>query len=255
MWSLCIVAEAYEWDEEEVSSDDNEIIEVNNYGALGEDLRKGTQFRASIKTFEEYVSDNLYAVSIKKIWRIRACTSPDTRKTQDPVRRIQDLYTLYSRQSKRIFWKILNVCMTWSSNKDLVQPLEEPECVFQSSRNIKTTSLDSSSLLVLDLITKPENQFEEEVTETMTDPIMEDGLEHEDPNEHIEKVLEIADLFHILKLSLKCPQHYLTDMQEVIAFYKGLDAHTRQILDSRGAIHTMKAADAKKAIHDMAVYS
>ncbi|GJR94906.1 hypothetical protein Tco_0267080, partial [Tanacetum coccineum] len=44
-------------------------------------------------------------------------------------------------------------------------------------------------------------------------------------------------------------------MQEVIAFYKGLNAPTRQILDSRVAIPSMKVADAKKAIHDLADYS
>ncbi|GJS63411.1 hypothetical protein Tco_0677975 [Tanacetum coccineum] len=45
------------------------------------------------------------------------------------------------------------------------------------------------------------------------------------------------------------------DMQEVISFYKGLDVHTRQILDSKGSIPSMKAADAKKAIQDMADHS
>ncbi|GKE38039.1 hypothetical protein Tco_1461444 [Tanacetum coccineum] len=87
------------------------------------------------------------------------------------------------------------------------------------------------------------------------------GSEHEDANEHIEKVLEIVDLFHIPKflnkycppartakkmeeinnfqqepdeslfhawerfkeLLMKCPQHYFTDKQEVILFYNGLD--------------------------------
>ncbi|GKA94829.1 zf-CCHC domain-containing protein [Tanacetum coccineum] len=57
------------------------------------------------------------------------------------------------------------------------------------------------------------------------------------------------------ELLLRCPQHYLTDMQEVISFYKGLDVHTRQIIDSKGAIPSMKAADAKKAIQDMADHS
>nr|GEZ06204.1 hypothetical protein [Tanacetum cinerariifolium] len=60
------------------------------------------------------------------------------------------------------------------------------------------------------------------------------GSEHEDPKEHIKKVLEIVNLFHILK---------------------GMDAHTRQLINSRGAIPTMKDADAKKAIHDIADYS
>ncbi|GKD61359.1 retrovirus-related pol polyprotein from transposon TNT 1-94 [Tanacetum coccineum] len=44
-------------------------------------------------------------------------------------------------------------------------------------------------------------------------------------------------------------------MQEVILFYNGLDIPTRQILDSRGAIPTMTAADAKKVIQEMAEYS
>ncbi|GJZ40234.1 retrovirus-related pol polyprotein from transposon TNT 1-94 [Tanacetum coccineum] len=51
------------------------------------------------------------------------------------------------------------------------------------------------------------------------------------------------------ELLMKCPQHYLTDMQEVILFYNGLDVPTRQILDSRGAIPTKTAANAKVAIH------
>ncbi|GJU55775.1 hypothetical protein Tco_1229489 [Tanacetum coccineum] len=155
------------------------------------------------------------------------------------------------------------------------------------------------------------------------------GSEHEDANEHIEKVLEIVDLFHIpnitidqvmiraflmsltgaasrwlrneptgsittwdglktkilnkycppartakkmeeinnfqqepdenlyqalerfKELLMKCPQHYLTEMQEVILFYNGLGIPTRQILDSRGAIPSKTAADAKIAIQEM----
>nr|GFB93927.1 hypothetical protein [Tanacetum cinerariifolium] len=44
-------------------------------------------------------------------------------------------------------------------------------------------------------------------------------------------------------------------MQEVILFYKGLDVPTRQILNSKGAIPTIKVVDAKKAIQDMANHS
>ncbi|GJZ03516.1 gag-pol polyprotein [Tanacetum coccineum] len=153
------------------------------------------------------------------------------------------------------------------------------------------------------------------------------GSDHEDANEHIEKVLEIMDLFHIpnitidqvmlrafpmsltgaasrwlrnkpsgsittwedlktkflskyyppartakkmeeinnfqqepdenlyqawerfKELLMKCPQHYLTEMQEVVLFYNGLDVPTRQILDSRGVIPSKTTADAKVAIH------
>ncbi|GJX19659.1 hypothetical protein Tco_0222336 [Tanacetum coccineum] len=47
------------------------------------------------------------------------------------------------------------------------------------------------------------------------------------------------------ELLMKCPQHHLTEMQEVILFYNGLDVPTRHILDSRGAVLTKTAADAK----------
>ncbi|GJS09940.1 retrovirus-related pol polyprotein from transposon TNT 1-94 [Tanacetum coccineum] len=129
------------------------------------------------------------------------------------------------------------------------------------------------------------------------------GSDHEDAKEHIEKVLEIMDLFHIpnitidqedlktkflskycppartakkmeeintfqqeldenlyqarerfKELLMKCPQHYLIEIQEVVLFYNGLDVPIRQILNSRGAIPS-KTADAKVAIQEMAEYS
>ncbi|GJV77047.1 retrovirus-related pol polyprotein from transposon TNT 1-94 [Tanacetum coccineum] len=57
------------------------------------------------------------------------------------------------------------------------------------------------------------------------------------------------------ELLMKCPQHYLTDMQKVILFYNGLDVPTRQILDSKGAIPSKTAADAKIAIQEMVEFS
>ncbi|GKE18647.1 hypothetical protein Tco_1426224 [Tanacetum coccineum] len=47
----------------------------------------------------------------------------------------------------------------------------------------------------------------------------------------------------------------MTEMQEVILFYNGLEVPTRQILDSKAAIPTKTAADAKVAIQEMAEYS
>ncbi|GJS79378.1 hypothetical protein Tco_0729259 [Tanacetum coccineum] len=159
------------------------------------------------------------------------------------------------------------------------------------------------------------------------------GSDHEDANEHIEKFLEIVDLFHIpnitidqvmlrafpvsltgaashwlrnkpsgsittwedlktkflskycphaftankmeeiknfqqesyenlyqawerfKELLMKCPQHYLTEMQEVFLFYNGLNVPTRQIFYSRGAIPSKTTDDAKVAIQEMAEYS
>ncbi|GJV92198.1 retrovirus-related pol polyprotein from transposon TNT 1-94 [Tanacetum coccineum] len=217
---------------------------------------------------------------------------------------------------------------------------------FRSRRRLfDTPSLVESNSSEFDHNFDIEKQSEEEVRETMTE-IMEQymsktrenygsgvtsGLEHEDANEHIEKVLEIVDLFHIpkvtqdqimlqaflvsltraasrwlrnqpsgsittwevlktkflnkycpptctaknikeinnfqqeadeslfhawerfIELLMMCP--YLTDMQEVILFYNGLDVPTRQILDSKGAIPSKTIADAKIAIQEMAEYS
>ncbi|GKC11377.1 hypothetical protein Tco_1008159 [Tanacetum coccineum] len=159
------------------------------------------------------------------------------------------------------------------------------------------------------------------------------GSDHEDANEHIEKVLEIIDLFYILSITqdqvmlraflmsltratsrwlrnkpsgsittwedlktkflskycpparttkkieginnfqqepdetiyqawerfkellMKCPKHYLMEMQEVILFYNVLDVQTRHILDSKGVIPSKTTADVKVAIQEMAEYS
>ncbi|GJY24442.1 hypothetical protein Tco_0398100 [Tanacetum coccineum] len=76
--------------------------------------------------------------------------------------------------------------------------------------------------------------------------------DNEDANEHIEKVLEIERFKELL---MKCPQYYLTEMQEVILFYNGLDVPKQQILDSRGVVPTKTDAYAKTAIQEMAKYS
>ncbi|GJV10942.1 reverse transcriptase domain-containing protein [Tanacetum coccineum] len=198
----------------------------------------------------------------------------------------------------------------------------------------KTLSLDESRSPEYNLFSDLEENSEEEVTETMAEtmeqymsktrvdygsgiarPKIDDkdhfelkgqflkelrdntfsGLDHEDVNEHKEKVLETVELFYVpninqdqqllppartskkmgeinnfqqepnetlyqaweifKKLLMKCPQHYLTEMQEVVLFYNGLDVPTRQILDSKGVILTKIAADAKVAIQEMAKYS
>ncbi|GKB19784.1 hypothetical protein Tco_0853707 [Tanacetum coccineum] len=54
---------------------------------------------------------------------------------------------------------------------------------------------------------------------------------------------------------MKCLQHYLMEMHEVILFYNGLEVSTRQILDLKGSIPTKTVANAKVAIQEMAEYS
>ncbi|GKE66281.1 hypothetical protein Tco_1520442 [Tanacetum coccineum] len=132
--------------------------------------------------------------------------------------------------------------MTRSSNKELVTRYKEPKRVLHSTRKLfKTLSLDYSSSPEFDLFSDPEDQCEEEVTEAITEPTMEEymtntredhgwgitrpkiddkahfklkgqflkelrdntfsGSDNEDANEHIEKFLEIVDLFHIHNVS------------------------------------------------------
>ncbi|GJR40246.1 hypothetical protein Tco_1215930 [Tanacetum coccineum] len=242
--------------------------------------------------------------------------------------------------------------MTRSLTKELFTPFENLKREFHSSRKLsKTRSLDYLNSLEFNLISDLEDQFEEEETEAMAETMEEYmfktrydygselrdntfiGSDHEDANEHIEKVHEIVDLFHIPKLTqdqillrafpmsltgaasrwlrnkpfgsiktwedlktkflnkycppartakkmeeinnfqqapdetlyqawerfkellMKCPQHYLTEMQEVIFFYNGLEVPTRQILDSKGAIPIKTVTDAKVVIKEMAEYS
>nr|GEY93017.1 hypothetical protein [Tanacetum cinerariifolium] len=88
------------------------------------------------------------------------------------------------------------------------------------------------------------------------------GSDHEDANEHIEKVLEIVDLFHIPNITIDQVMHRAfpvsltgaasrwlknkpSEMQDVVLCYNGLDVPTGQIIDSKGAIPTKTAADAK----------
>ncbi|GJV54039.1 ribonuclease H-like domain-containing protein [Tanacetum coccineum] len=263
--------------------------------------------------------------------------------------------------------------MTRSSTRELFTPFENPERVFRSKRRLfETHGLVESSSPEFDFFSDIKERSEEEATEIMTETIEQymsktrenygsgvarpkinnkthfelkgqflkelakntfSGSENKDTNEHIEKVLEIVDLFHILEVTqdqirlrafpmsltgvalrwlrnepsgsitnwetlkskflnkycppariakkmeeinnfqqepdeslfrawerfkellMKCPQHYLTGMQEVILFYNGVDIPTRQILDSKGVIPTKTVADAKVAIQDMAEYS
>ncbi|GKA57132.1 reverse transcriptase domain-containing protein [Tanacetum coccineum] len=262
--------------------------------------------------------------------------------------------------------------MTRSSTNELFTPFKDPEREFQSSRkHFKILILDELISPDFNLFSNQEYS-EEEVAETMVETMEQymsktradygsrvarlkikdkdnfelkvqflkelrtntfSGSDHEDANEHIEKVLEIIDLFHIPNISIdqvmlrafpmpltgaarrwlrneptgsitswdglktkflnkycppartakkmeeinnfqqepdenlyqawerfkellmKCPQHYLMKMKEVILFYNGLGIPTRQILDSRCAIPSKTAADAKVAIQEMAEYS
>ncbi|GKG22728.1 hypothetical protein Tco_0388031, partial [Tanacetum coccineum] len=120
---------------------------------------------------------------------------------------------------------------------ELLTPFKEPQREFHSSRKLfKTLSLDKLRSPSFDLLSDLDESFKEEVTETMTETIEQytsktqadyrsgvarpkiddkdqfelkgqflkelrdytfSGSDHEDADKHIEKVLEIVDLFHV----------------------------------------------------------
>ncbi|GJV18492.1 hypothetical protein Tco_1367512 [Tanacetum coccineum] len=132
--------------------------------------------------------------------------------------------------------------MTRSSNNELFSPFEEPEREFRSSRRLfKTLSLDKTRTLGINLFYDLEDYSEEEEAEPMAEtmeqymsktrtdygsgvarPKIEEkysfelkgqflkelrentfsGSDHEDANEHIEKVLKIVDLFHVPNITV-----------------------------------------------------
>ncbi|GJW41823.1 retrovirus-related pol polyprotein from transposon TNT 1-94 [Tanacetum coccineum] len=207
---------------------------------------------------------------------------------------------------------------------------------FRAKKFLPSSGTNPTDCLSLVLRPKIDNKDQFELKGQFLKELRENtfsGSDNEDANEHIEKVLEIVDLFHVpnitvdqlmlrvfpisltgaagrwikneptgsiktwedlktkflnkycppgqttkkmeeinnfqqdpdetlyqswerfKELLMKCPQHNLTEMHEVILFYNGLDVPTRQILDSRGVVPTKTAADAKKAIQEMAEYS
>ncbi|GKE28420.1 hypothetical protein Tco_1443804, partial [Tanacetum coccineum] len=129
--------------------------------------------------------------------------------------------------------------MTRSSTKERITPFENLKSVFRSKRRLfETPGLVESSSPELDLFSDIEERSEEETTKIMTETMEQymsktrgnygsgvvsleindkihfklkgkylkelhentfSGSEHEDANEHIKKVREIVDLFHILE--------------------------------------------------------
>ncbi|GJZ66074.1 hypothetical protein Tco_0622770 [Tanacetum coccineum] len=171
--------------------------------------------------------------------------------------------------------------MTRSSNKELVEPYDEPEQALHSLRKVlKTTSFDHSSSPKFELFSNYEEQVEEEITKYMTEPTMEEymtktrkdygswiarpkfnkdakyelkgqflkelrdntfsGSEKEDANEHIERVLEIVNLFTTPDVT--------QDQLMLRVFSISLTGAAR-------GVPIMKAYDAKNAIQEMANYS
>ncbi|GJU20127.1 retrotransposon protein, putative, ty1-copia subclass [Tanacetum coccineum] len=98
-------------------------------------------------------------------------------------------------------------CMTSRSIKKLVKPFKEPEREFQSSgKLVRTRSLDYLSSPELNLFSDQEDQpkIHEKTHFELKGQFLKElhdntfsRADNEDANEHIVKVLEIVDLFHI----------------------------------------------------------
>ncbi|GJR87264.1 putative reverse transcriptase domain-containing protein [Tanacetum coccineum] len=117
--------------------------------------------------------------------------------------------------------------MTRSLTNEIYTPYKDPKREFRSSRrHFKTLSLDELRSPDFNLLSDQEHSEEEE-------------------DEEMAKTME--------QYMSKTRTDY--GLGEVILFYNGLDVLTRQILDSRGAVPTKTAADAKTAIQEMAEYS
>ncbi|GJR01940.1 hypothetical protein Tco_0524924 [Tanacetum coccineum] len=196
-------------------------------------------------------------------------------------------------------------CMIRSSTKELFTHFKEPEREFRSSwKHFKTLSLSESRSPDFNLFSDQEEYSEQEFAETMAKtmeqymsktradygsgvarPNIEEkdnfelkgqffkelctntfsGSDHEDANQHIEKVLEIVDLFHIPNITIdqvmlrafpvsliEAASCWLRNKPSITNWE---DLRTKQILDSRGAIPSKTNADAKVAIQEMAEYS
>nr|GEV04983.1 hypothetical protein [Tanacetum cinerariifolium] len=108
--------------------------------------------------------------------------------------------------------------MTRSSTKELFTPLDNPKRVFRSKRRLfETPGLVESNSLEFDLFSDIEERSEEETIEEMTET----------------------------------KEQYMSKTRgdygsgEVILCYNGLDELTRQILDSKGVVPSMTAANTK----------
>ncbi|GKB39161.1 hypothetical protein Tco_0884103 [Tanacetum coccineum] len=163
--------------------------------------------------------------------------------------------------------------MTMSSTNELFTPYKEPEQEFRSSRrHFKTLSLDKLRSSDFNLLYYQEYSEEEEaeaIAETMEQYMSKTriGSDNEDANEHIMKVLEIVDLFHVPnitvdQLMLRVFPISLTGakMEEINNFQQEPDETLYQAWERfkeplMKCLPTKIAKDAKKAIQEMAEYS
>ncbi|GJR08887.1 hypothetical protein Tco_0791539 [Tanacetum coccineum] len=140
-------------------------------------------------------------------------------------------------------------CMTRSSTKDLLTPIEEPK----RSKEEVTEGMGEPTMEEYMMKTREDYgsgiarpKFDDKAHFELKGPFLKElcdktfsGSDNEAANEHIKK----------LQIDGSASKNYYEDV------LKGLDVPTKQILDSMGAIPSMKAVDAKKAVQDMVDHS
>ncbi|GJZ08847.1 retrovirus-related pol polyprotein from transposon TNT 1-94 [Tanacetum coccineum] len=219
-------------------------------------------------------SDYQYAVSIKKIRCIRACTHQRPRRKQDQyVVSREDQYTVFEipkikeKDSFEVNGQFLKELRdkTFSgsdhedANEHIEKVLEIVDLLHIPNITVDQVMLRSFPMSLTGaasrwLRNKPSGSittWEDLQTKFLskyypparTAKKIEEINFQQEPDENLYQAWE-----RFKELLMKCPQHYLTEMQEVVLFYNGLDVPTRQILDSRGVIPSKTAADAKIAI-------
>ncbi|GJV73185.1 reverse transcriptase domain-containing protein [Tanacetum coccineum] len=178
------------------------------------------------------------------------------------------------------------------SDKEYSEEEEEEAMAETMEQYISKTQTDYGSGVARPKI---DNKYQFELKEQFLKELRENtfsGSDNEDANKHLEKVLEIVDLFHVPNITMDklilrvfpisltgatsrwlrneptgsiktwedlkikfLNKYYPPGRTDVILFYNGLDVLTRQILGSRGAILTKTATDAKTTIQEMSEYS
>nr|GEX67908.1 hypothetical protein [Tanacetum cinerariifolium] len=145
--------------------------------------------------------------------------------------------------------------MTRSSTKELFSPLENPKHKFcLKNRLFDTPSLIESNSTEFNKISDIEEKSKEEVKETMTEK-MEQYMRKTQGDYGSGVTRPAINQDTQFELKGKFLKELRGNTFKVILFYNGLDVPTRQILDSKGAIPSKTAADAKVAIQEMVEFS
>nr|GEW18287.1 hypothetical protein [Tanacetum cinerariifolium] len=173
--------------------------------------------------FKDYSSDILYAVSIKEDTaypclhftkdhegnKINTSSDhEDANEHNEKVLEIVDLFHVSNITKDQLMLRVFPISLTEDASRWL---RNKPSGLIKTWEDLKTKFLNKYCLPARTAKKIEEiNNFQQEPDETL---------------------YQAWERFK--ELLMKCPQHYMTKMQEVILFYKGLEVPTRQILDTK----------------------